>query len=160
MSAFSHEFMSSSKNTSSNEFGRKEIELDPKTLAYWRSTHSSHNIKKSKRLIIFWKNGSYRKLLWLYSKYRDNLGQLWKASRNRFFVKLTVISRPKNHLEIVGTAQFQAPVALPPTPPPHPSYSGHQHRCQSTHQTPTDGNTDHSCKFVDIISQMRCRSAF
>ena len=32
--------------------------MGPETLVSWRSTHSSHNNKKSKSLSIFWKNGS------------------------------------------------------------------------------------------------------
>ena len=58
LSAFSYEFMSSYKKTKSKEFGRNEIEFGPETLVSWRSTHSSHNTKKSKSLSIFWKNGS------------------------------------------------------------------------------------------------------
>ena len=60
LSAFSYEHMSSYKKTRSKEFGRKEIELGPETLVSWRSTHSSHNTKKSKSLSIFWKNGSIK----------------------------------------------------------------------------------------------------
>ena len=51
-------FVGSPKKTRRREFGRKEFEFGPDTLASWRSTHSSHNIKKSGCLSFSEKNDS------------------------------------------------------------------------------------------------------
>ena len=44
--------------TCQQDFGRMEVEFGLETLASYRITHSSHNIKNSKGLSIFGKNGS------------------------------------------------------------------------------------------------------
>ena len=55
---YSYVSADASNKTCQQDFGRKEVELGLETLASYRSTHSSDNIKKSKGLSIFGKNGN------------------------------------------------------------------------------------------------------